>query len=196
MRTFQGKIRHIKYRFCQSLFFLLLFFNSSHLRLNASPRSLKFFFLIANQKIANPPIPANSNVPITIPAICPPESPSFWAGGVISPPPEDLSSYTAVAFFRFIRTKSERFCSRRLNFVVATVFRLVFYALQCIRKFAHMVFLSTSLPPVLTIVGAVPSSPAAYAAKVGLANTMPSISTKHTTRASSIVLFLSMFVSY
>lgn len=140
MRTFQGKIRRIKYRFCQSLFFLLLFFNSSHLRLNASPRSLKFFFLIANQKIANPPIPANSNVPITIPAICPPESPSFLAGGVISPLPEDLSSYTAVAFFRFIRTKSERFCSSSLNFVVATVFRLVFYALQCIRKFAHMVF--------------------------------------------------------
>lgn len=47
-----------------------------------------------------------------------------------------------------------------------------------------MVFLSTSLPPVLTIVGAVPSSPAAYAAKVGLANTMPSISEMHIVRPS------------
>ncbi len=62
----------------------------------AAPKSANVFFLIANQKIANPPIPANSNVPITIPAICPPESQSFLAGGVISPPPEDLSSYTAV----------------------------------------------------------------------------------------------------
>ena len=59
-------------------------------------KSAKVFFLTANQKIANPPIPATATEPITIPAICPPESPSFLAGGVISPPPEDLSSYTAV----------------------------------------------------------------------------------------------------
>ena len=62
----------------------------------AAIKSANVFFLTANQKIANPPIPATATEPITIPAICPPESPSFLAGGVISPPPEDLSSYTAV----------------------------------------------------------------------------------------------------
>ena len=62
----------------------------------ATPKSAKVFFLIANQKIANPPIPASSTEPITIPATCPPESPSFLAGGMISPPSEGLSSYTAV----------------------------------------------------------------------------------------------------
>ena len=68
---------------------------------NATPKSAKVFFLTANQKIANPPIPATATEPITIPAIAPPESPSFLSGvGVIAPPvtppPEDLSSYTAV----------------------------------------------------------------------------------------------------
>ena len=49
---------------------------------NATPKSANVFFLTANQKIANPPIPASSTEPITIPAIAPPESPSFLAGGV------------------------------------------------------------------------------------------------------------------
>ena len=53
----------------------------------ATPKSAKVFFLTANQKIANPPIPATATEPITIPAICPPESPFFAAGA---------SSYTAV----------------------------------------------------------------------------------------------------
>ena len=63
---------------------------------NRAPKSAKVFFLTANQRTANPPIHATATEPITIPAIAPPESPSFLAGGVISPPPEDLSSYTAV----------------------------------------------------------------------------------------------------
>ena len=35
-------------------------------------KSANVFFLTANQKIANLPIPASNNVPITIPAIAPP----------------------------------------------------------------------------------------------------------------------------
>ena len=56
--------------------------------------------------------------------------------------------------------------------------------------------LSTSIPPVRIIVGAVPSSPAAYAAKVGLANTMPSISARQNVKLhKSVKIFdLSVFV--
>ena len=53
----------------------------------AAPRSENVFFFTTNQKIANPPIPASSTEPITIPAIAPPESPFFAAGA---------SLYTAV----------------------------------------------------------------------------------------------------
>ena len=65
----------------------------------ATPKSANVFFLTANQRTANPPIPATAAEPVTMPAIAPPESPSFLAGGVISPPPEGISSYTAVRVF-------------------------------------------------------------------------------------------------
>ena len=47
--------------------------------------SAKDFFLIANQKIENPPMPATATPPTAIPAIAPPESPFFSSGGVTSP---------------------------------------------------------------------------------------------------------------
>ena len=40
-------------------------------------KSLHFFFLITNQKRENPPAPAAAVDPVTMPAIAPPERPSF-----------------------------------------------------------------------------------------------------------------------
>ena len=61
----------------------------------ATPRSANVFFLTANQRKANPPIPTTATEPITIPAIAPPESPSFLSGvGVISPPPKGFRCTT------------------------------------------------------------------------------------------------------
>ena len=45
--------------------------------LMAAISSANDFFLMANQKIANPPIPATATEPMTIPAIAPPERPLF-----------------------------------------------------------------------------------------------------------------------
>lgn len=41
---------------------------------NATPKSAKVFFLTENHRTANPPIPASSTEPITVPAIAPPET--------------------------------------------------------------------------------------------------------------------------
>lgn len=46
--------------------------------------SAKVFFLTANQKIANPPIPVTATEPITIPAIAPPDNPFFSVVSVVS----------------------------------------------------------------------------------------------------------------
>ena len=61
-------------------------------------RSANFFFLTANQKIANPPIPASSTEPITIPAICPPESPVFSDCSPPGCPPPGCSRVNSGAF--------------------------------------------------------------------------------------------------
>ena len=59
-------------------------------------KSANVFFLIANQRKANPPIPATATEPITIPAIAPPESPFFATGA---------SSYTAVRVVASVTVK-------------------------------------------------------------------------------------------
>ena len=51
---------------------------------NNPMRSPQVFFLITNQKSENPPAPATTIAPMVIPAIAPPESPSFGSSALHS----------------------------------------------------------------------------------------------------------------
>ena len=61
----------------------------------AEINSANVFFFTTNQNIANPTIPTPARLPITMPAICPPDSPFLSGAGAISPsivpPPGALS---------------------------------------------------------------------------------------------------------
>ena len=53
----------------------------THFLAKIAMRSAKLFFLMRNQKIADPPIPIPAMLPMTIPAMAPPESPPSGSSG-------------------------------------------------------------------------------------------------------------------